>query len=304
MRSLKSPVVAASFALSLGLIAGCNNSSSGAGTSGSASASSSSAPSTAASTAAVVAAAASGSAGAAGSTTLGAFEGTVAARITTTQMQQPMNVMLEIKADKMRFDLDSMFPGMPPVWGILDRKSNKLSTVMDAQKMVMVMDLGAAAKAGAAAASAAAPMASGAPKTPTTLDKTAKTDTVAGQACEIWYAANATSKTELCVVKGVQALNFGMLGKGAGADVSWSDGLDAEGAMPLRAIVYDATGKETMRAEATSITKKALDDSRFQIPAGYTTMNGTGGIPGLGGMKGGAMPAIPGMPGTTGPKRF
>ena len=50
----------------------------------------------------------------------------------------------------------------------------------------------------------------------------------------------------------------------------------------------DATGKEKSRMEVSKIEKKSIDDARFQVPAGYQTVNMDEMMKAMGGLRGGA----------------
>jgi hypothetical protein len=107
------------------------------------------------------------------------------------------------------------------------------------------------------------------------LEKSAKTDVVSGQACELWTVTHGAEKTEMCVVRG---LVIPVLQPGA-PQMSWSGAVDGEGAFPVRAVTRDASGAEVVRVEATRLERKAIDDAKFALPAGYRTI---AGLPGLG----------------------
>jgi hypothetical protein len=263
MRTAKISVAGA---LAVLLLAGCGKLTSMAFGGADAAASAGSAAATTP-TSAPAATAASGSA-----PVISGFAGDVEMKITAPSIPQGMDISYEVKGDKIRFDLASFAPGMPAMWGLEDRTANKLYMVLDAQKMIMVTDLGAAAKARAAQA----------PKY--TIEKTGKLDTVAGQSCEIWNLTGEGKKVELCVVKGMQALPTGNFASTPGADLGWSAGLESEGVMPLRVVVTQ-NGAQTMRMDVVKMDKKVPDDARFVLPAGYRQIN-QGAIPGMPGMPG------------------
>jgi hypothetical protein len=124
--------------------------------------------------------------------------------------------------------------------------------------------------------------------------KTGKTDTVAGQTCEIWEMEGEKDQTkgqpasryEICIVKKASTFPWMNLAKAQkSSHFAWSKELEKEGAIPLRTIGFDESGKETVRVETRRFERKKIDDVRMEVPKGYTTMNG---IP--------TMPNIPGMP--------
>lgn len=127
-----------------------------------------------------------------------------------------------------------------------------------------------------------------APTTPPTVEKTGKTDVVAGYKCDVWKITSDKQRGEVCVAEGITWIDLG--------DIGWSSPEVAIAAVasdanrfPLRVVSFDAAGAEELRMEATKIDKKALDEARFAVPADYqlldlsTIMTGLAGGAGAGG---------------------
>ena len=104
------------------------------------------------------------------------------------------------------------------------------------------------------------------------VERTGKTDTVAGYSCEVWRIKEKDArrvKSDICVAKG--------FGKTASfwvepnkAQSRWVSQLVEDGGFGIRNISYDETGNETSRMEVTAIEKKSLDGSFFAVPADYS----------------------------------
>lgn len=179
-------------------------------------------------------------------------------------------ITYEVKGTKMRFDAPAENGPMSGGYVIFDSTSKQMQTVSDAKKMAFTIDMNRAPQAAGAGAAAA--------KKPT-IDRTGKMDTVAGYSCEIWKITNDDgSKGEVCVGKGIAFPSFG--GRNAEAWMS-----ELNDSFPLRAVMSDATGTEKTRMEVTKIDKKSLDDSKFQVPAGYQTMSMDQMLQGMGGLR-------------------
>jgi hypothetical protein len=183
------------------------------------------------------------------------FEGEVVMK--TTRATGPAGTMtIKAKGDDLRIEIPT--PDGKVAAAIYSAKQNKMSVLLDAQKMAMDMDMGAP----------------GAP-TPNTdsktsaVEKTGKSETIAGVTCDDYVVKDPSgTRTETCVAKGLPYLDLDALRHG-GATSSWSRDMRANKTFPLRSVEYDASGKELSRAEVTSVTKEKLDDALFQVPADY-----------------------------------
>lgn len=111
------------------------------------------------------------------------------------------------------------------------------------------------------------------------VDRTGKTDKVAGYSCEVWRVSDKETKKlehEICVARG--------FGRGASAFINpkrmeqssqpgWVKQLVKEGGFGLRTVRYGEDGKEASRTEVVSIDKKSLDSKLFAVPADYSRQN-------------------------------
>jgi hypothetical protein len=89
------------------------------------------------------------------------------------------------------------------------------------------------------------------------IERTGKSDTVAGYVCELWKVQDRDRSMDACVVDGVAwGTNYAQL-------VSW---LPRGKFFVLRVIERDGSGKETTRIEATSVVRKPQSDALFVVP--------------------------------------
>lgn len=108
-----------------------------------------------------------------------------------------------------------------------------------------------------------------------TIERTGKTDKIAGYSCEIWRITDKEEnrlKNDICVAKGFgKAATFWIDPKEMrrSSQPSWVKRLVEEGGFGLRSIHYDEEGKESSRMEVTSIDKKSLDNALFAFPADW-----------------------------------
>src|SRR5206468_9620494 len=104
-------------------------------------------------------------------------------------------ITMTVKGTKMRFDIPEGMEGAPHMGGknyaIVDAPAKKLYTVMDEQKMVMVMDLEKMAEQMKKMKVPGAPAEPSSGATPPKVTKTGHSDTVAGISCEDWDFTNA-----------------------------------------------------------------------------------------------------------------
>ncbi|MDF0642553.1 MAG: DUF4412 domain-containing protein [Nitrospira sp.] len=107
------------------------------------------------------------------------------------------------------------------------------------------------------------------------VERTGKTDKVAGRSCEIWRVKEKgedKEKHEICVAKGFgRTASFWM--EPMKKQPTWVTRLINEGGFGLRSIRYDSTGTATTRTEVTGIEAKSMDAALFAAPAGYQKMD-------------------------------
>lgn len=235
---------------------------------------------------------------------LSGFEGEIDALVKDEKpggQQTPIAVM--IKTGKLRFEVPEAIaknaPGNPlgdKGYVIVDSTAKKLFFVSDAKKEAIEFDLNSAGKA----MQGMHPPAPGGHGTapqgpPTKVTKTGKTETVAGYSCEDWDITSDHKEGTVCMGSdGPSWLSLPTTG--IPTEQAWMlDLLDGKH-FPLQFVGYakDGTTEET-RVAVTSINKKPQQDSEFQVPAGYKTIDLEKMLSGfgMGGMPGG-MPGIPG----------
>ncbi|BFU94775.1 MAG: conserved protein of unknown function [Nitrospira sp.] len=107
------------------------------------------------------------------------------------------------------------------------------------------------------------------------VERTGKTDKVAGRSCEIWRVKEKDEdkeKHEICVAKGFgRTASFWM--EPMKKQPPWVTRLINEGGFGLRSIRYDSTGAVATRTEVTGIEAKSMDVALFAAPAGYQKMD-------------------------------
>jgi hypothetical protein len=200
----------------------------------------------------------------------GPFEGEITMN-TTNAGKPPQTIVYMVKGTKIRFNTPATTGPGDGGYVIFDGPAKKMTSVSDAQKTAFVMDMNQIG------GSLEAP---GPGMNKATIDKTSKTDTVAGYSCEIWKVKEDNGDAgELCIAKGIA---FPMTTRAMGG---WMGQLGES--FPLRVVISDPSDKEKTRMEVTKIDKKSLDASQFEVPAGYKTTSFED-----------MMKALPGMAGT------
>jgi len=190
------------------------------------------------------------------------FEGEISMH-TTRAAGPAQDMIVETKGDKLRFDTES--PGGSS-YGVYDPSvsPSKVVMVLDAQKAYMDLDF----------SSPSAPQANTSADT-STIDKNGKKETIAGIDCQTWTAKDASGKrSEVCIAEGIAFFDIGSLKSGGS---SLSKELREKKLFPLRAVEYDASGKEISRTEVTKVDKKKIDDGRFVVPKDYKKVS----LPGM-----------------------
>jgi hypothetical protein len=264
------------------------------------------------------AAAASGSAGALAAAPaasslaiLEGFEGEVTLHVkappSARDAAKDLNVALLVKDGKFRVDLPEGLEQTREIgkaFVLVEPTEKKLYAVMDAKKQAVMLDFDKLATQAKAMSSRMHPPGgtdAAAAGTPPVVQKTGKTETVAGYSCEIWHVAQGKSSGDLCIAsQGASWFHIPLAG--LPAEYAWASELADGQHFPLRLVAFE-NGIEQGRLEVTSIAKKTLPATDFEVPAGYNIMDldqmmgaMMGGMAGM--MPPGAMrPGMPGMPG-------
>ncbi|HXG43748.1 MAG TPA: DUF4412 domain-containing protein [Gemmatimonadales bacterium] len=201
----------------------------------------------------------------------GRFEGTVTYRVTGERGAADMT--WSVKGDKTRVDMSGM--GGQEMYLLMETGSGTFTSVMPGHRMYMTMDLRAMAERMGQGEHAHTP--------PPKITATGKTETIAGRTCEN-YLVGDEPNVEVCAAKGMGFFLApgGPMGRGRGPMASLGPlqelakdpqyaKLFAEGFFPLRVTSLEGGARKVVM-EATRIEARALDDSLFVVPAGYTEM--------------------------------
>jgi hypothetical protein len=199
------------------------------------------------------------------------FEGAITMRTTTAHGANAPNEMVFLtKGGKLRVDVAQ--PNGQIAHTILDPATQKLTVVMDSQRIAMQMPIPSAPP--------------GAPSAPPTVTRTGKHESIAGYDCEDWNIVSANGNREAaCVAQGLAFFDFSAMAGPASAH-SWTQELRDKNGFPLRAVETDPSGKEVSRMEVTKIEKRSLGDDAFTVPNGFSIMP----VPGMMGARPGAPP--------------
>jgi hypothetical protein len=218
---------------------------------------------------------------------------------------KPLDLALGIlvKNGKLRADVPpGVAPGdAGPVYLIIEAEAKRVYAVMETKKQAMLFDLeklapqleamakGVTRGAGGAGGTGGKPMSS--------ATKTGKNETVAGYTCEIWQVTHESKKMELCVMTDEQAW-LKLPEAALPPQLGWAKELTDGRHIPLRYVAVDADGKEAGRVEITSVEKKTLPASDFEVPKGFVIVSFDQMMSGLGGLMGGAggLPGMKGLP--------
>jgi Domain of unknown function (DUF4412) len=92
--------------------------------------------------------------------------------------------------------------------------------------------------------------------TPPVIERTGKTDSIAGYTCELWKVREGATSRDACVVDNVSWAS------GSSQLASWLP----SGVFPLRVIERDRTGAETSRLEVVRVERKSQADPLFAAP--------------------------------------
>jgi hypothetical protein len=177
----------------------------------------------------------------------------------------PMTLM--VKGALARLQLPEGATGVsklvPRSFTVINAAENKLYTVVDEQKMIVVANpQGMAALLNKGKTDVA-----GAP--PPKITKSARVATVAGTRCEEWDVAAADGSHGVACVSDERAPWLSMPSLGLGPSELWSRGIGEGKHLPLRMTSYDAEGTEQSHFEVTKLEKKPVPDALFTLPSGY-----------------------------------
>jgi|GEM_PF-1804587 hypothetical protein len=208
------------------------------------------------------------------------FEGRIEYQV-TDKKGQTQAITLAVSGGKLRTEFSAKgFSGV----SILDPQAHTSTMIMDSRKSYMVMHFDPAASAKA--------------KGKATLSKTGRTDSIAGYPVEEWVSERDGKRTALWVTTKLGQGFFQSAGGHSAPSLEIPAELRDKGFLPLK--IVGSSGGVVL---ATKVEPGSLDPSLFEVPAGYTQMQGTGGMTdggqdrGNGNAGGGAPNGMPaGMP--------
>jgi hypothetical protein len=204
------------------------------------------------------------------------FEGSVTYRVQA--LGQALMMTHHLKGDDVRMDMETMGQAVSVITDLNASRQimvmHGLRQYVDAAAMQQRMG-GVGAMGGGAAAGAGADVA----VSDLNITATGRKDRIAGHDCEYYSFTSGVTQVEVCAAKGLGWYFADASAGRRGASQSipgltnaqreeWQRRF-ADGFFPLKVTTGDA-GEVTM--EVTEITRKKLDASMFQPPAGYTQM--------------------------------
>jgi Domain of unknown function (DUF4412) len=178
-----------------------------------------------------------------------------------------------LKDGRMRVEIEAGPKGT--VVSIFDPTKMEMTVLMTEQKMYMTHKFDPKKLEETAA------------KTQPEFVRTGETETILGYRCEKIVIKSKDFTTEAWGAEGLGTFmsmgNRGPMGGNAPRS-GWEAALAENGFFPLRTVMHNKAGKETMRMEAVSVEPQSLPDSSFVPPADFKKFE---------------MPSIPGLKGLT-----
>jgi len=185
----------------------------------------------------------------------------------------PTNLTVLVKAGKFRIDVPEALTatrGLGQGYLLALPAEKKLYAVLDAKKQAVLIELDKVAQQ-AEALGARSRTKSGAADAPAArLEQTGKVDTVASTQCEIWRYEREKTAAEVCIAE-QDTPWFQLPVAGVPGDLAWASQITDGKHLPLRFISLEQ-GEERGRVEVTSIVKKTLSASSFELPTDYAVL--------------------------------
>lgn len=217
------------------------------------------------------------------------FEGVITAKMFAGA--QPIEIKYAIKGSRLRVETQLAQGGTQTGVVLMDSASGSQTMLMPQTKTYMSLDLNKGGKFNEMVEKMAKEAGKDASADSFKAASTGKTETIAGHACEHWLMGNK-QEMDVCLAKGLGY--FGGGGQSGGVfdqlkNLGMSDKaktmLDANpefakfvagGAFPLK-ISQIENGQSKTIMEVSSVERKPLDDSLFNVPPDYKKME----IPGM-----------------------
>jgi hypothetical protein len=197
------------------------------------------------------------------STCLAQFEGVLKMKTFHKSSAGPMNVTQEvfIKSDRMRSNMTADNSPMGPMAMVIRRDKGVIWTILESMKMYMEMSL-----------KQTEDMIKSMQKDTLkpTIKKTGKKQKLAGYTCEEILVTTSEMTATLWATSELSALAESMkwFNSSSNAQPRWMQEIEKMKLLTLK-MHSEATNGDVTDLEITSIEKKSVDNSQFEIPAGY-----------------------------------
>ena len=184
---------------------------------------------------------------------------------------EPLMLTLRVKSGKARLDLPESLTqarGFGPAFLLLQPVDKKAYAVLEARKQAVLIDIDQLAEQSRAFGVHPQPNSAAAPK-PARLEKTGKSETVAGIPCDLWRFSQGKAGGEACIAE--QETTWLQL-PNAPAQLSWLTPIADGKHLPLR-FVSTERNVERGRIEVTRVQRESLAASLFELPADYAIVS-------------------------------
>jgi hypothetical protein len=230
---------------------------------------------------------------------LGGFEGEVSLELKSIVPTQAgtTSAKLLVKEGRVRIDMPENASPFGKAYALYDSARKKIDMVMDTRREIIDIDLDRSGQY--LKIFSDPPLADGGipHKTPGRVVKTGKTDTVAGQACELWDIVRDHRILTICVEEG----DWFAVPASAAPEQPWVGEVFDGKHFPLRFVVYGPDGThEQGRLEATKLARKDIPAASMVAPDGYKVTDYEEVVAAMQRMRamGGGMSGLPaGIPG-------
>jgi hypothetical protein len=181
----------------------------------------------------------------------GKFEGEIVVDVTAESGAQklPPSVTFDIRGDRVRYE-----PAAASVRAVDDLDGQHAYVISDSKKAYTEIDTKALADK---------------PHPQVRLERSTKEEKIAGLGCEDWTIDDGSEKADVCAAKGIAFFDPAGDAKAGTAEPSWARAMTMQKAFPLRVVVHDRSGKEVYRAQAFEAKWEPVDESAFEVPAGF-----------------------------------
>lgn len=190
-----------------------------------------------------------------------AFEGRVDYSMTVDN-GKPMIITYRLKGESVRTEYDAAMGAGRGAMLYLPKEKATYMLAMDNKMAIRhPMDAGEAVQAKPAASK-------------TTFQKTGRTETIAGQKCDVYAFESPESKGDVCAATDMGSFVFSRPGPKAESP-EWARGASARALFPLRVTAKDRKG-QTVNMLATRIERASQPAELFGVPADYQVVGGAG----------------------------